>query len=381
MNLLEKYSTTCGVKISNISVPYSYFPLAVDKYIVIDNRNRNHHNTYDLYDDVISYCYKDFIENGISIISLCSSERTIIAKTYPYISLSKKQEAYILKNSLLNICSDNYSSHISDYFGVPSIGLYSTMPSEVTKPIINTKHKVIESKKLGNLCSYFDKENPKLINFISPEEISNAIFESLGIGKKTKNETVYTGNFYAVKVVEVSPDFIPDPNFLKNKTINIRMDYHFDENNLQYWLSNRAASILTNRPVNPEILFAFKKNVLQLAIDINDSFDEDYLKSAQETGVNLKIFCRDKNKLEKYRIKFFDFEIEQSHYKSRKDLEIDDLSNLKFLSSRMLISNNKKYSCKRNLDLGIELGQTYENIIDEECFWEDLDYYRIIKEA
>lgn len=379
MNFLEKYASNCGVKISKPSIPYAYFPMQAEKYIVIDNRNRNISNIYDLYDDVISYIYEYLINEEIYIVNLCSSEKHIIAKTFPYLFLSKKQEAYILKNSLLNICSDNYSSHISDCFDVPSIGLYSSIPSNATKPIIGNKHSVLESKRNGNLPSYFDSEMPKNINYISPEEIAQKILDKLGIKTKIKNETVYTGSLYAIKLVEVIPDFIPDSTFLLKNAINIRMDYNFDEEILQYWLSNRYTNILTKKPVNLSLLKHFKENIIQFTIEINESFTEEYIKEAKECGIPVKIFCSEKEKLSHYRMKFFDFEVEESIFKSRKDLEAKDLTGLKFLSSRMLISKGKKYSSKKNLDLGIELCNSYEDVIDDPSFWEDLDYYRIIK--
>lgn len=382
MNILEKYSTTCGTKIKEPYVAHSYFPMHLDKYIVIDNRNRNIFNTYDLYDDVISYIYPTLIENGIGIIDFAINERRILPKTHPYIQLSKKQEAYILKNSLLNICSDNYSSYISECFNVPSIGLYSTMPSSVTKPYWNKNHTVLESSRLGNLPSYFDAETPKCINFISPEEITNEIFKILNINKKIENKTIYTGNYYAIKLIEVIPDFIPDKNYLTGKSINVRMDYCFDEKILQYWLSDRFSNILTNKQIDVRILEHFKQNIAQFTVDINDSFDSEYLKMVQEAGINLKIFCSDVEKINQYRIKFFDFEIEESIFKSKKDFldaykEVN--SNLKFLSSKILISRGKKYSCKASLDKDIELGSSFEDVIDDKVFWDDLDYYRIIE--
>ena len=189
MNLLEKYSTHCGVKISNPSISSSYFPIPVEKYIIIDNRNRNKNAIYDLYEDVISYLHPIFEKNNIHIINFTFNEKNVIPKTIPYVGLPKKQEAYLLKNSLCNICSDNISSFISDGLDVPSIGLYSLFPSEVSKPIWNRKHEVIESSRLGNLPSYGENEMPKSVNFISPEEISNKILDLLGLEPKTRNKT------------------------------------------------------------------------------------------------------------------------------------------------------------------------------------------------
>jgi hypothetical protein len=378
MNLLEKYSTHCGVKISNPSISSSYFPIPVEKYIIIDNRNRNKNAIYDLYEDVISYLHPIFEKNNIHIINFTFNEKNVIPKTIPYVGLPKKQEAYLLKNSLCNICSDNISSFISDGLDVPSIGLYSLFPSEVSKPIWNRKHEVIESSRLGNLPSYGENEMPKSVNFISPEEISNKILDLLGLEPKTRNKTLYTGDIYSIKSVEVIPNFIPDFNFLKGKSINIRMDYCFNEEILPHWISGRVANILTDKRINLDILRSFKENIIQFTVDINDNFDEEYLKAIQSMGINLKVFCSNKEKIKKYRFDFFDFEVEESIFKFREDFGEKDVSHLKFLSSKILFSNGEKYSCKSSLDKGIKLNNTLEPVIDEESFWKDLDYFRII---
>ena len=55
MNILEKYSSNCGVKISRPSVASSYFPLRDEAYMVLDGRSLYQSNLYDLFPDVIAY--------------------------------------------------------------------------------------------------------------------------------------------------------------------------------------------------------------------------------------------------------------------------------------------------------------------------------------
>ena len=54
MNVLEKYSVNCGVKISDPMVASAYFPLKDPKYIIIDNRNKYPSNVYELFFDVLT---------------------------------------------------------------------------------------------------------------------------------------------------------------------------------------------------------------------------------------------------------------------------------------------------------------------------------------
>jgi hypothetical protein len=380
MNVLEKYASSCGVKLDSPTVASSYFPLPYDRYIVIDNRNRNGMNVYDMYTDVIAYIAPVLKEHGIGIISLCKDTKSIIEKTRPYISLNKKQEAYILDNSLLNVCSDNLSSYFSSALDVPSISLYATYPADINKPIWSEKHLCIESKRSGNLPAYGVKEDPKSINFIEPEKIAQAVFDKLNIDKKIKWESIFIGDHYPVKIVEVIPDFVADPSFMKSRALNVRMDHHFDEKILCYWLKDRYLNILTDKPINIDILKYFKKNVAQFTVSINDEFTEEYLKSVQEIGIKLEIFCEDLDKINEYRFKFFDFQVNDSDWKSKEDAGDELTDQTKFVTSKVVLSGGKKYSCYESKKQEKELTGEPEVIYDTPEFWKELDHYRLINE-
>lgn len=380
MNVLEKYAASCGVKISEPTVSSSYFPLPYDKYIVIDNRNKNGMNVYDLYFDVIAYLKPILEKQGIGIISFVQDEKSVIKNTRSYISLSKKQEAYILRNSLLNICSDNLSSYISSALDVPCISLYTIYPAETNRPLWSNKHQCIESDRCGNLPSYGLSESPKTINFISPEEIVTKTLAALSIDEKIKYKTIYTGDNYAVKAVEVIPDFAVEPAFMKGRALNIRLDYHFDEQNLYYWLQGRYLNILIDKPIDINIIKAFKKNVAQITANINDSFSENYFKTIQQLGIKVEIFCENKEQIQDFRFKFFDFNVNESIWKSKDDLDCEITNKTKFISNKVLLSEGKKYSCFEAKKRGNELTDELEMVYDTQEFWKELDHYRLIHE-
>lgn len=381
MNTSKKYASSCGVPLSDPTVAVGYFPLKSDKYIIIDNRNRNDMNIYGLYSDVISYIYPYLEERGIKIVSFCKSQKSAIERTIPYLSLTKKQEAFFIENSLLVVSSEALTNHIANELGVKSIGLYSIFPSEVVKPIWKEGHKVIESKRKGNLPSYGLKESPKAIDFIEPEKIAQGILDFLGLDVRVPHETLYIGDFYSTKVVEVIPDFVAPPDFMKSRSLNLRMDYYFDENNMCKWLQDRYLNVMTDRPINIDMLKYFKKNVAQLTVSINDNFTNEYLKSIQRIGVNVEIFCEDKSKIADYRFKFFDFSINETIYKSKEELKGTNIGpESKFLSSKILLSEGQKYSCHEAKKAKKPLTGMPENVYDTEKFYHELDYYRIINE-
>ena len=380
MNLLEKYSTNCGVKISNPMPASSYFPLRDEKYIIIDGRNLYPANNYDLFDDVIGHLTPFLEKENIRIYAFHDNLQTLLAGTQPFINLTKKQEAYLIKNALLVVACDNISAYYASSFGVPSVGLYSAYPAACKRPLWGGNHTALESDWLGNLPSYGISENPKAINFIAPERIATTILKGLKLNCPIKLETIYIGDLYPTKVVEVIPDFTTSPTFLQGKAINLRADYNFNEELIVHWVTGRTVNLLIDRPINLSLLKYFKKNIVQITINLNDSFSEEYLDELTESGLPVEIFCEDKERLSDFRFRFFDFSIEESIFKSKTDLD-DSLNkfnkNTRFLSGKILISEGQKYSCLEAKKQKKVLTGEPEIVYDTKDFWKELDHYRL----
>ena len=380
MNVLEKYSVNCGVKISRPAVASSYFPLVDEKYIILDGRNKYKTNVYDLFPDVLAYLQKSFDNEGIKVYAFNEKQEDVMMGTQPFINLTRKQEAYLIKNSLLALCGDNVTAYYAAALGVPCVALYSAYPAACTAPIWGDLHTSIESDWLGNLPAYGVEETPKAINFIHPEKIANTLLRKLNLGDSINIETVYIGDHYPTKVVEVIPDFVASPDFLQGRAINLRADYHYHEERVVHWLQGRTVNLLVDEPINLNLLKYFQKNIVQLTVNINEKFSEQYLKDVVATGVPLEIFCENKDELSAYRFKFFDFDIEESIFKSKKDLD-ESLNkfnkNTRFLSGKILISDGEKYSCLEAKKQKNVLTGAPEIVYDTKDFWKELDHYRL----
>ena len=380
MNVLEKYSVNCGVKIGRPAPATSYFPLKDDKYIVLDGRNKYPTNIYEMFSDVLGYIKESLERENIKIYSFHADEKTILLDTQPFINLTKKQEAYLIINSMLVVSCDNLSTYYASAFDVPSLGLYSAYPAACTSPLWGKEHVSIESNRAGNLPSYGMEETPKAINFINPEDVANIILEKLRIDTRVDIETIYIGDHYPIKVVEVVPYFIPATNFLQGKAINLRADYHFHEERIVHWLQGRTVNLLIKNPINLNLLKYFNKNIVQLTVNINDTFSEEYLRQVIEGGTPLEIFCEDKERLADVRFQLFDFNIEESIFKSKKDLD-ESLNNFnkntQFLSGKILISEGQKYSCLEAKKQKNVLTGYPEVVYDTSDFWKELDHYRL----
>ena len=118
-------------------------------------------------------------------------------------------------------------------------------------------------------------------------------------------------------------------------------------------------------------------------VNINDSFTTEYLTDVKNIGINVEVFCEEEDKLSDYRFDFFDFDVNASMFKSKKDLE-ENLSKLnggtKFLSGKILLSEGKKYSCYEAKKAKKELTGQPELVYDTSDFWKELDHYRLLNE-
>ena len=383
MNVLEKYAANCGVKIREPHVATSYFPLKENPYIILDNRSKFKSNSYDLFNDVMTYIKPVLTKHNINIYSFENTSSDYLEGAEPFVGLFKKQEAYLIKNSKLVVACDNVSNYIASGLDIPSLGLYSAYPAKCTSPIWNEKHFSFESNRDDNLPGYGVNETPKTINFIEPEKIANKIFESLGLPDRASHETIYIGDAYPTKVVEIIPDFTPAPGFMENRALNVRMDYHFNEEILMHWLRNRKVNLLTEKPINLNLLKYFKSNIVQLTVNINENFTDTYLTDVKNLGIKVELFCENESKIDDYRFDFFDFDVNESIFNSKEDLEDKKSqvnSSTKFFSGKVLLSGGKKYSCYEAKKAGKELTSDAEPVYDSGDFWKELDHYRLINE-
>ena len=94
----------------------------------------------------------------------------------------------------------------------------------------------------------------------------------------------------------------------------------------------------------------------------------------------MEIFCENKEQLADVRFQFFDFDIEESIFKSKKDLD-ESLNkfnkNTQFLSGKILISDGQKYSCLEAKKQKKVLTGEPEVVYDTKDFWKELDHYRL----
>ena len=299
---------------------------------------------------------------------------------------NKKQENYLISKARLLISNENYSLHIASVFNIKSIGLYSLFNPNNTRPVWNKNSQIVlESHRDGNLPSYGRlNESPKTINFISPYVIAKNILDSLGIANDLERfELVHLGKSFNQKIVEIVPDFISDANFMKDRSINLRLDYvkNLNSSVFDYWVSNRKVNIITNKDININMIAPYRNNILLMTVMLSENISEKFLKHCKTIGLKLKIFCDDKDKLEEYRFKFLNWDIHQDF---ENEGALNKLTNLseksKFISSKILISKGKQFSCKANYFANKHLDNSEESVILSKEFEQEIEFFKIYNE-
>ena len=386
MNLTEKMALDCGVKVSRPYLDRYFLPIKNDNYIIIDTRCKNANGEYDYFNDVLDLIKPYLKETNIDIFQIATDKNIKLACDKCFITINKKQENYLISKAKLLISNENYSLHIASVFNTKSIGLYSLFNSNNTRPVWNKDSQIIlESHRDGNLPSYGrSNELPKTINFISPYAIAKNILDSLGIVNDLgRFELVHLGKSFNQKIIEIVPDFISDANFMKERSINLRLDYVSNLNSsvFNYWMTNRKVNIITNKDININMIAPYRNNILLMTIMLSENISEKFLKHCKSIGLKLKIFCDVKDKLEEYRFKFLNWEVHQDFENEGVLNKLDTLSQKsKFISSKILISKGKQFSCKANYFANKHLDNSEESVILSKEFEQEIEFFKIYNE-
>lgn len=386
MNLLEKIAFDCGVKAGTPYIDQLFLPLKNHNFIIIDTRSKNPLGSYDYFTDVFEMIKKYLKQANIDVFQFASDDSYKLPCDKCFITINKKQEAYLVSKAKLIVTNENYSQYFASILNTKSISLYSINNSRNTRPLWNLDSQVIlESDRDGNLPTYGQlNESPKTVNFISPYIIAEKILNSLNIFNDfNKFQLVHLGRSFNQKIIEVVPNFISNPEFLKNANINLRLDYvdDLDLKTLIYWLDNKKVNLLTNKDINLKSIFEFKKNIMMLTIILTDKISETFLKQAKQMGFRMKLFCKSDEELSFYRNKFFDWTIEKDQKNFNKLTDLKNISNKSFfVSSKILISKGKQFSCKANYLINKFLDKSQETVIFSPEFEEELEHFKIYNE-
>lgn len=376
-HLIEEYAKSLGVKIGKPVLVDHYYPSIYDRYITIHNDDKFDSRNYEYFPQVINLIKPILHENNIKIIQVGSSENPkLINVDGVLINLNLKQSSYILKNSLLHVGIDSLPVHIASMYNIPIVALYSNVNLKNSQPYWSDKNKIIllESDKKENKPSYAPQESPKTITTIKPEDIANSILKLLNINNIIDFKTLDIGSHYHIPVVEVVPNFRANLQDQKEKTIYIRADLHFNDQNIAFWCSNHKVKIISDRMLPLDLLNHFSAKIEHVFFKLkNIDISTQYFEEVKKAKINFTICTTDKENLGKIRNNFFDFKVEYDNTNER--FEQFPKKECKFLTNKVLISNGIIYASEAHLKIDKKLDSINETIYSDNDFWKDAEHY------
>jgi len=406
-SLIETYSRCTGLKIHKMIYKQDFYPIPYDNFITLSANSGQIVKNYDHFQSVIDYLNPILGPLNIRIIQLGDKDSQLLSGT---VDLRGKttisQSIYILKNSLLHFGNDSWTAHISGDLKIPLVETFGTTDSYLHGPFWKDLNKTIllESHRWGRKPTFGAESNPKSVNLIPPEQVANSILELLNLPNRINEKTLFIGQLFPYTLFEIIPNSLTIPNVQMDIPFTVRMDLDFNEQNLLGLLqSGRKVTILTKKPINLQLLFTFKTNILSLNYELDDSCPKEYT-SQVKTIINNSVFftrSKDSEYVAKLRFHFFDYcVIEQISYPERKGFIIESASYLNnkeeelekdldilsksdklwFKSNKFILSNSKAYLSYSHLDINRDIANfdtRIAKVIDNEIFWRDINHYKI----
>ena len=381
MHKVESFALSSGSKISEPFINELYFPLVEEKYICISRSAKFPSESYDFFDDVTFHINSYLEENGIKLIQIGSLSDQPIYYTKNYNFLNINQVAYVIKNSLMYVGNLNIYSNIASMFNkkivcpskidyIDSVKPYWSKPSDC---------KVIQSKRKNFKPVFAPQEAPKTINDVYPEVIAKTILDSLKIKNNlNKLKTIHIGQSYSSKAVEIIPNFVPDENLPIDGILNVRVDRHFDINNLIRIAQTKKVNIVTDQVIDINLLKPIKENIESISFYINEETNPKEVEYLSQLGKPINLLAKNLKNLKDIRVKFLDYDITDVKEFSKQDSQVKKItSSTKFLSRKTVLSDGQVY----NGGLSESQKQNNTTVKDDKNFWEDLDFVRIYEES
>jgi len=347
MHLIERYATSCGVKIDKPYIYDTFFPVNVEKYISFQPFSKYQSKNYDYWDEVISIISPYLQKNNITLVHIGAKDDKAINNTLNLCGQTNiSQAAYIIKNSIMHIGADSFAAHIASGYGKKIVALYSNNNINNVKPYwTKQEDMVLLSPNINKKPQYSVNESPKSINDIKPEDIAEGILKLLNIPYNNLPKTVYIGNEYINKTLEIIPDKPINPAQIGLETLVIRMDYVFNEQVLELFLQQKKCIVFTNKPINEELLKKYKQNIPQLIYIVEKDNDTTFVKTLKRNTINAGfISYLSEKELNQFKLDYMDYGliIKRDHPTDK----IEANNNTYFKSSRILISSEGQFNSK-----------------------------------
>ena len=384
MHLVETYALSCGAKIDKPLIYEKYFPLPDTEYISFQPFAGAPSKNYDYWQEVVEILYPILKNSGLSILQIGAKEEkpfsgclTISGNT------NIGQASYAIKRSKLHLGADSFGAHVASTYGKKIVALYSNNIVENVKPYwSDDKDVVLLEPERKNKPNFASEEKPKTINLIKPELIAESVCKLLNLDFKKPYETVFIGEKYGEEQFFVfAPDTVHEIREPKQPA-EFRMDYHFDESILEKQLRICPCGIITDKPINLDLLKKYIPHVAHLFYEITENDSPEFALAARKIGLKIILISRlSEQKLTDKKLNYLDVGginlVEEPDKKLIK--KIKNTSNLFYNSNKSILSRQKSFSSHPKYKKGQPKNKKFEEVEPTERFFDDLDHFHIVK--
>lgn len=370
-HLASIYAADLGCKIGYPVLQPHYFPILQEKYVTFHNSDKCASKSFSYWEDVLKILKPELEKRNIKIFQIGEGpDKKIEGVDEFYNTNSFKQSAYLIDKSLGHFGLDSSPLHIASALNKPTLSLYAHAYESMCGPLWNKDKAItIESDRGGKKPSFSNHETPKEIDRIKPEQIAESVFKMLNISNYTSQKTIFIGDKYKSKIVDIIPSSMPSNISVDDAEIRIRMDIHFDEEVLTQILKSigRQVEIITSINLNENLVESFKPKISKITYNA-ERFNADFLKYLKHSGLNFELNCTKEKNLSEERMKFFNYEIvlcdKKDAAKKLKEKYKDLKHSFKFYSGRFYVKGNETFaSLSKNTD--------------DIQFWNDAKYFRV----
>ena len=392
MHVLESYALQNDLRIDRPFAYEKFFPLAVDKFITIDTSNLGTNAlAYDHWQLVVDLIHPYLEKQGITIVQLGNKECVPLRRCYMAIGQCNfNQKVYVLKKSLVHVCSNNESSHMSSLHNKKSVVLFSNncFPSQFAPYWTDASNlEILKPTKALKKPSFNPNENPKSINDIKPEKVAEKILNFLGISAFVPQfETLRIGAAFNQRRIESNLTHVLNAQKLEVSSLIMRMDLNFNEDALKQQLEACSCSVITKKPISDEILDKYHKKIVELVYYIEDDNDPDFIRKVREKSIKYLLRSRHGDEVTSdFKLAYLDYGlVHQMPQKSKSDFsELKNKENVYYRSNHFIIHNNSFYPSTAAL-LRLKHGAPAMNhepheIIDDPLFWEEEEHFHFFE--
>jgi len=375
MNLLKSFKTTTGLEPGKAHIYEKIFPLPFHDYIILETQSIDPNKNYCFWSRIIELIRPILDEQNIKIIHFIDDKRYHFDDVYIDGSVLLAQKTYLLNHAKLFCGASKIYSLICSEYGIKQCYLkYDYYLDNVSE-----QENVIDSDfKRKN----FVNPTPSTINNIRPEEIAKKIIKMLFNYEPEFDNSISIGKVYATQSIEIILDNVFSIKSDGKNEMVIRMDYLFSEENLDKQLDLLAASIVTNKPINKNILARHKRKIKKLYYKIEKNSDAEFVSLLESLGLEFELITSlPEEDLNKEKIKYMDFKkINRLNILDLKFLDGLDKSKVYFKSNKIVVKSGKTF-CSRWHAKAMISSENVRNSKSElppyidESFKEEADYF------